>query len=160
MIRLVLAFLLSLTATWPITAAEAPRQPGPVDAIQAIYVAYRGATLGGPALRQVYSARLTRLIAADEAATPEGEVGTIDWDVFVNGNDWRLGPVTVDLIAQSGDRAEVRARFTNHEQPRENRFDLVREGGRWLVDDIRTTNSQGPWSMVKTLTDAASRPPQ
>lgn len=157
MIRLVLAFALSL-ADVAAHAAEAPRISGPAQAIRAIYAAYEAAGTGEPTLGEVYSARLKALVAADEAATPDGEVGTIDWDVFVAGNDFQLADVAVDQVSQADDRAVVRARFTNHGQPRENLFDMVREGGRWLIDDIRTTNAQGPWSMARTLQEAAARP--
>jgi hypothetical protein len=35
------------------------------------------------------------LIDADEKATPKGDAGTIDWDVFVNGNDWDIKNLTI-----------------------------------------------------------------
>lgn len=140
--------------------ADEPRRPGPVDALRVIYDGYRSNPTTGPEISGVYSARLQALIDADEAATPDGEVGAIDWDVFIGGNAWEISRVRLDIVAQSSERAVVRARFTNFRQPKDIAFDMVRENGQWLIDDIRTTNSQGPWSMVKTLTDAAVRQPQ
>ena len=31
-------------------------------------------------------------------------------------------------------------------------FDLVREGGRWLVDDVQSLKPGGRWTMSKILT--------
>ncbi|WP_216074934.1 hypothetical protein, partial [Acinetobacter baumannii] len=79
--------------------------------IVAIYDGYRNAQ-PGPNLGPIYGDRLQALVDADRAATPDGEVGTIDWDVFVDGNDVALGAVAAALVSQDGDNAVVRARFT------------------------------------------------
>jgi hypothetical protein len=145
-VALLLAFVLCATP------ALAQDRNDPVGLIQSIYKTYQ---TDDPGLPHVYSRRLQALVDADEKNTPEGEVGRLDWDVFVDGNDWRISKLQVTLAAQSGDRAQVRASFDNHGKPRRIVFDLVRENGRWLIDDIRSMKdaawSKPLWTMSKVL---------
>ena len=55
--------------------------------ITAIYKTYETDKAGLP---HVYSKRLQALIDKDDKETPEGMVGRIDWDVFI---DWRISPL-------------------------------------------------------------------
>lgn len=147
--RLILSLALSLWA-WPV-AAEPPSEPA--EMIAKIYDAYQAAA-GGPDLGQVYSSRLQGLIDADKLATPEGEAGRLDWDVFVDGNDWTITGLKVTPVSEEAEHAQVRASFKNHSEPREILFDLVREDGRWLVDDVQSVRQGGRWTMSKILTGA------
>jgi len=102
----------------------------------------------------VFSQRLRALLEADRKATPDGEVGRLDWDVFVNGNDFVLSKVKVALLAKSVTQATVQAHFDNHRQPQAITFDLVREDGAWRIDEVRSTRSGARWTMSKILTGA------
>lgn len=94
------------------------------------------------------------LIDADEKATPKGDAGTIDWDVFVNGNDWDIKNLTIALVSKSAARAQVRAQFISF-KPHDILFDLVREDGRWFIDDISETRvGSNRWTMSKILVHA------
>ena len=127
--------------------------------IKAIYKTYTENTpsLGGdpaiPGLPHIYSKRLQALIDKDEKETPEGMVGRIDWDVFVDGQDWKLTELKIALVSKSADRAQVRATFKNFGQPSNMLFDLVREEGDWRVDDVEKTLPPR-WTMSKILLDA------
>ena len=67
---------------------ELPQADGdPVSLIAAVYASYEK---GEPELSDLYSRRLQALIDKDEKETPEGMVGRIDWDVFVDSQDWKL----------------------------------------------------------------------
>ncbi|MBN8943985.1 MAG: DUF3828 domain-containing protein [Rhizobiales bacterium] len=154
MLRFILAVGLGLVCS----AAQAETRPDPVARIVAIYDGYRHAQ-PGPDLGPIYGDRLQGLLDADRAATPDGEVGTIDWDVFVDGNDVELGAVAAVLVSLDGDNAVVRARFTNHGQPSDLSFDLVFEHGGWRVADIKTERQGVPWSMAKVLADALAALP-
>ncbi len=101
----------------------------PLALITDIYKTYQGDT-DHPGYANVYSRRLQALIDADEKATPKGEAGTIDWDVFVNGNDWALSKLTITLVSKSAAQAQVRAQFYNFKDPHNLRFKLLREDGR------------------------------
>jgi hypothetical protein len=40
-------------------------------------------------------------------------VGRIDWDVFVDGQDWKLSDLKITPVSQSATQADIRATFTN-----------------------------------------------
>jgi hypothetical protein len=136
-------------------AAPARAQPAddPVALITAIYKVYQSSS-DNPGYENPYSKRLQALLDADAKATPKGDSGTIDWDVFVNGNDWELTNLRITLERKSATRAEVRARFNNFKEPEDMLFSLIREDGRWVVDDIAATKKGGRWTMSKILTHA------
>jgi Protein of unknown function (DUF3828) len=96
-----------------------------------------------------------QLLDADRKTTPEGEVGKIDWDVFVDGQEWKLSELNVTLVSEAADHAQVSAKFNNFAEPKQILFDLVREDGRWLVDDVQSTTKGERWTMSKVLTGAA-----
>jgi hypothetical protein len=128
--RLVLALVLIALGGAPATAA-----PGddPVTLIAAIYKTYTDIAPGEPGtpgLASVYSKRLQALIDKDASETPEGMVGRIDWDVFIDGQDWRLTDLDIKQVSRDAETAEVRVKFKNFGEPRNLLFDLVREGGR------------------------------
>jgi hypothetical protein len=148
--RIVLALLLALAFDpGAARAAKAAIDSDPVSLIEAIYKTYE---TDSPGLPHIYSKRLQALIDKDEKETPEGDVGRIDWDVFVDGQDWKLTELKIALVSKSADKAEVRATFKNFGEPSNMLFDLVREDGRWRVDDVAKTIPPR-WTMSKILLD-------
>ena len=154
--QILLAFLLAsaLGAASP----PAPVDSDPVRLIEAIYKTYAENTpsLGGkaePGLPHIYSRRLQALVDKDEKETPEGMVGRIDWDVFIDGQDWQLTELKIALVSKSATHAKVRATFKNFDHPSNMLFDLLLEDGHWRVDDIEKTLPPG-WTMSKILMDA------
>ena len=153
-ILLMLLLAIALGAGSP----HSPADSDPVKLITAIYETYQKNTpeLGGggePGLPHVYSKRLQGLVDKDAKETPQGMVGRIDWDVFVNGQDWKLSELKITLVSKTADRAQIRASFKNFGDANNILFDLVRENGAWRVDDVQNTLPPR-WSMSKILTDA------
>jgi hypothetical protein len=147
--RIVLAFLFAI-GLGADAARAAAFDSDPVSLIKAIYKTYEE---DRPQPKHIYSKRLQALIDKDEKETPEGMVGRIDWDVFVDGEDWKLTELKITLVSKSADKGQVRATFKNFDQPSNMLFDLVREGGRWRVDDV-TKTLPPRWTMSKILLDA------
>jgi hypothetical protein len=108
---------------------------------------------GTPEVEGVYSKRLQALLDKDTKETPEGEVGRIDWDVFVDGQDWQLTELKIVPVSKEATRAEVRATFKNFDEPRDLLYSLVLEDGHWRIDDIQET-LKPRWTMSKILLDA------
>ncbi len=133
-------------------AGAAVPDSDPVSLIKAIYATYT-ADNDNPGLPHVYSKRLQALVDKDEKETPEGEVGRIDWDVFVDGKDWKLTELKIALVSKSDGTAQVRATFKNFGEPCNQLFDLVREEGHWRIDDVVKTIPPR-WTMSKILLDA------
>jgi len=151
--RLVAVVLLAvaLGAASPLGDADGE----PVALITAIYQTYTDIAPGEdsvPDVQGVYSKRLQALVDKDEKQTPEGEVGRIDWDLFVDGQDWQLTELKIVLVSQSATQAEVRATFKNFDEPRDILYSLVLEDGRWRIDDIQET-LKPRWTMSKILQD-------
>lgn len=152
--RLVFAVILAVALG---AAAQAPAPDSdPVSLIKAIYKTYETDDPGQP---NVYSKRLQALVDKDERETPEGEVGRIDWDVFIDGQDWKLTGLKIALVAKSAARAQVRATFKNFDHPCDMLFDLVLEDGHWRVDEV-TKTLKPRWTMSKILTDAPDAFPE
>jgi len=62
--------------------------------------------------------------------------------------------LTITLVSKSAAHAQVRARFISF-KPHDLLFDLVREDGRWFIDDISETKlGSNRWTMSKILTHA------
>jgi hypothetical protein len=104
----------------------------PVALLTAIYKTYTDIGPGEdgvPELSGVYSKRLQALIDKDEKETPEGDVGRIDWDLFVDGQDWQLTELKIVPALKEATRAEVRATFNNFGEPRDILYTLVLENG-------------------------------
>jgi hypothetical protein len=147
--RLALALFFALCGTF----AHAQATDDPVVLITDIYKTYQG-DAAHPSYANPYSRRLQALLDADEKATPKGDAGTIDWDVFVNGNDWDIKNLIIALVSKSTTHAQVRAQFISF-KPHDILFDLVREDGRWFIDDISETKvGSNRWTMSKILTHA------
>lgn len=128
----------------------------PVDLITAIYQTYTDIAPGEdsvPDVQGVYSKRLQALIDKDAKETPEGEVGRMDWDPFVDGQDWQLTGLKIVPVSKEATQAEVRATFKNFDEPRDIVYSLVLEDGHWRIDDIEET-LKPRWTMSKILSDA------
>ena len=142
-------FVLSFTA-----GAPAQTQPDPAAYVRAIYAGYEHDKPVAWYARS-YSARLRKLIDADQqAAHKEGDAGHFDWDPIINAQDWKLSGLKVTLVSKSSDVAAiVDAAFVNIGSKQRMRFTLVRENGKWAIDDIQALE-KARWTMSKVLTDA------
>jgi len=134
-------------------AASAQSQADPVADIRAIYARYQHNN--PPAWYDLnYSARLRKLVASDQKeAKANGDAGKFDWDPIINGQDWKLSGLKVTLVSHDGDGAVVDAKFRNLGTDQDIRFILVRENGKWAIDDIQSVNKPR-WSMSKILEGA------
>jgi hypothetical protein len=143
-------FALILATMLGAAAAHAQPDADSLSFIKAIYQTYNG-TEGG--LPHMYSRRLQALVDKDTKETPDGYVGRIDWDVFVNAQDTQLTELKIVLVSKSATTAQVRATFKNFDSPSNILFDLVRENGHWRIDEIQET-LKPRWIMSKILSDA------
>lgn len=142
------AFLL-LLCVGDAALADAPTEPATV-----VRALYRGYERDKPMQleKQPFSPRMRKLLAADKAYA-KGEVGRLDFDPIVNGQDWKISDLTVTLVSQAPDKAEATAKFSNLGEAQDLRYDLVRSNGRWLIDDI-SSRTKPRWTMSKILAGA------
>ncbi len=98
----------------------------------------------------IYSRRLRALMDEDKRRA-KGEVGCIEFDFWINGQDSQLKNVTVTSRAVPGkdDRRIVTATFTNF-RPQQNEFEFQRVDGKWLIDEVRSLRGE-KWVLSKIL---------
>jgi hypothetical protein len=92
------------------------------------------------------------LIAAVYASYEKGEP-KLYWDVFVDGQDWKLSALKITPVSQSATQADIRATFKNFGDPRDILISLLLEDGQWRTDEIQET-LKPRWTMSKILLDA------
>ena len=97
----------------------------------------------------IYSARLAKLIR-DDRRKAKGEVGCLEILFWVNGQDYVISDLTVTSADQGPDRKTVTAKFMNIDRREEIRFDFLRNGRRWLLDEVHST-SVTPWTLSEIL---------
>jgi hypothetical protein len=144
------------------TAAGAQAVRGVEDPrafVEQFYAAYETYPNGPEWPAFAYSDRLRALFEAYETWTADHEdlVGALDFDWWVNAQEWELSDVRVTESRPSANRRVVAARFSNAGRPDEVRFLFVREGSRWYLDDAieGTGRGDGGWTLSALLRERA-----
>jgi len=128
----------------PLLADAANADPAAKAFLEKIYAAYKGKSSKGVSLdsdakmRSYFEPSLAALMIKDrKAAAKSGDVGALDGDPFVNGQDWEIaGPVDVSVEDITPDRAKATAKFTNIKMPQTVLYDLVKLKDGWRIADI------------------------
>jgi hypothetical protein len=99
----------------------------------------------------IYTPRLKALFVRDERWA-KGEVGCLDLDFWVNGQDWELKNVRITSSDAKGrpDRRTIIANFLNIGQANEIHFEFQNIQGKWLLDEVRCVRG-GVWTLSKLL---------
>ncbi len=92
------------------------------------------------------TAALNALYDADLEAAG-GEIGAVDFDPFINGQDWGLTELKIGTAKIDGDKATVDVTFKNFEIANSLTYDLVNEDG-WKVDNVSSTSGDVQYSLV------------
>ena len=148
--------LAALLAAATAAASEAPRGVSDPRAFVArTYADYaQGSNAAIPAPVRAYSPRLAALFEAYERDLGGGDlVGSLDFDWWVNAQDWRLADIAVTEAADGSDRRIVTARWRNYDRADSSRFLFVRENDRWLLDDVVNGSGGGGdgWTLSALL---------
>lgn len=97
----------------------------------------------------IYTARLAKLFR-DDRRKAKGEVGCLEILFWVNGQDFAIRDLTVTSTDQGADRKIVTAKFMNIDRTEEIRFDFLRNGRRWLLDEVHSASAT-PWTLSEIL---------
>ncbi len=131
---------LGLIAAGPAIAAE----PSAQDFLAAIYARYKGKDAKGvpfgttAEINRLFTPSLARLIDADaKAAAKRGDVGVLDGDPFIDGQDFEVSDVTVDVKESGADKAVGTVKFKNFGKDVVVTHDLVNTKQGWRIDEIR-----------------------
>ena len=143
---------LALLACLALPAQAAPISD-PEAAMRAFYTALEKET---PAPAIPWSARMEALFALDlkEAQAAGDEIGRVDFDYFINGQDGQIAKSVVTAHAVDGapGRRIVVVRFENFDMPQENHFYWQRDAaGAWTLDDVRSFGEDGGFVLSHLL---------
>ncbi|HEV7345805.1 MAG TPA: DUF3828 domain-containing protein [Devosia sp.] len=105
---------------------------------------------------QFRSAALQDLYDTDAELTPEGEMGAISFDPYIDGQDYDLGELVIGEPAITGDAASVEVSFTNFGEPRSLTYELVLEDDGWKIDDVVSTSPDNPYRLSDIFAEAAA----
>lgn len=96
-----------------------------------------------------WSERMRNELMAMMARSEARNEPILDFDPFVNAQDWEIQSVnvTTDAVAE-GSHAVVRANITNAGFAEDVLYDLVWENGAWRVDNIRNSD----WDLRQIVT--------
>lgn len=143
-----------------LVAGTARADDDAVAAVQAIYnlylIKYARVSDGPKQLDpQYYSARRKRQLAALRKTCKGKDLCLPDTDYFVNGQDYRLTNLQVRPLADPAapaDVAKVDVRFRNFEADDHFVFTMVKEGRRWLIDQMEGGGKETHYTLDDALT--------
>jgi hypothetical protein len=107
--------------------------------LQAFYGQYLDADAGFGDEAAFRSSGLQALYDADAEATRDGEMGALDFDPFIDAQDWEITDLEIGAAGIAGDYASAEVSFKNFGEARTLRYDLAKEDGGWKIDDVAST---------------------
>ena len=141
----------------------------PVAIVNTIYArAAKGKGDGGGAFiienkaakAKYLSKALVALWAKADAHTPKGDVGPVDFDPVTNSQEPDVKSFSVVAEKLEADKAVIAVTIAGRGAPRAKpadntvRYNFVREGGQWKIDDISGASDGEPWSICAMLADS------
>jgi len=121
----------------------------PKALIEALYAGYMPPNEFPPDQAPLQSTRLNGLFEKDQKEA-NGEIGRIDFDPYVNGQDYQLTDLVVGEPYLAGGKAVVKVTFANMGTPQEMGYLLVNEDG-WKVDDVWNTSPEYSYDLLDIL---------
>lgn len=150
LVTLAAGLVLALTSL-----AAAQSYDTPEALIEAFYQPYFDGSLPEDE-SQFRSAALQALYDNDAQITPEGEMGAISFDPYIDGQDYDITDLEIGAAGIAGDYASVDVTFSNFGEPRSLTYELVLEDGGWKVDDVVSTNPDNPYRLSEIFAEAAA----
>jgi hypothetical protein len=123
----------------------------PEALLQSFYAPYLAQDAAFDDESEYFSADLQGLYEADAEATPEGEMGALGFDPFIDGQDWDITALEIGAAQTDGDAAVVVVQFDNFGETRALSYDLVREDGSWKIDDVASTTPGSEYRLSEIL---------
>ncbi len=123
------------------TVGAKAAQPSARSFVEAIYAAYKGKNGKGipldnyAAVRRYFEPTLAALVIKDRKDA-RGEVGTLDFDPFVDAQDWEINAVDVAVSETVADKASATVSFENAGRHTTVVLDLVKLRAGWRIADI------------------------
>jgi Protein of unknown function (DUF3828) len=150
-------------------SAAPPAATDPVAIVTAIYTrAAKGKGDSGGAFvienkaakAKYLSKSLVALWTKADAHTPKGDVGPVDFDPVTNSQEPDVKSFKVVAEKLEAETAVIAVTITGRNTPPRKpadqtvRYDFVRDGGDWKIDDIKGASDGEPWSIRGMLTES------
>src|SRR5438477_5581059 len=121
--------------------------------MKAVYAPYLDAKFDWDKLDETTfrSKDLNALFAAD-LKEANGEVGRIDFDPYVDGQDYDLTDLKIGDATVTGDKATIEVKFKNFDMEEDMVFTLVKEADGWKIDDVNSKGGADPYGLREILT--------
>jgi hypothetical protein len=148
--RAVIIIAALLAALVPHAVRAQPVFDDPAGLVEYAYAPY--ATGAFPEdITELFSPTLKQLWNEMMARSQEFEMPIIDFDPFINAQDYELSELVISDPAIEADRATVGVSFLNFGEPQDLRFTLVRRVEGWKIDDIETIGGEFAWRLSELL---------
>ncbi len=126
----------------------------PRDFLAGIYDAYVGKNGNGitldseQALRRYFEPALAAMIRRDQKeAEARGEAPNLDFDPFVDAQDWDIAAYTIAVTEAGSGKAHATVTFNNANKPTTVAIELGRIGGTWKITDITWPRDDKPGTL-------------
>ena len=126
--------------------------------VTAIYNAYKGKDAKGVPLdneriiRRYFEPTLAAAMAKDQkAAARRNEVGLLDFDPFLDAQDWDVGAFDIAVSDAAAGTAKATVKFVNQGEAMTVVLDLVQVKNDWRVHDITWLHDGKTESLRKTF---------
>jgi hypothetical protein len=104
----------------------------------------------------LHSTGLNALYEKDRQEAADN-ISRIDFDPYVDGQDFQLSDLVVAEPVYVAGRAIVAVSFANFEQPRDMGYVLVKEGEDWKIDDMWSDAGEYSYDLKDILTAPLSQ---
>jgi len=124
-----------------VAAASLLLVAGPAIAAEQTAIAYiqdRYADAPEPGAKARYSPRIDKLWAACLDKEKQSGDPCMDFDIWVNAQDWEIENLEVEQIAADGGKAAILVRFDNFGRRETISYNLLKDENGWVVDEIST----------------------
>lgn len=142
--RIALSLLLLATTAIPAFAFDTPKA-----LLEALYAPYsKGDDFDWSSWDEsvLRSKALNALFAADLKEAGDDE-GRLDFDPYVDGQDYQLSDLKIGDAAITGATAKVEVTFKNIDTAEDLHYTLVQEADGWKIDDVSSDNKDFPYSL-------------
>lgn len=102
------------------------------------------------------SAALQALYDRDADVTPDGELGALSFDPYIDGQDYQITDLEIGAPGIAGDHASADVTFENMGAPKSLTYELVHEGGGWKIDDVVSTTPGSEYRLSQIFASAVA----
>ncbi len=147
--RLALALVALAATIFPAFAYDTPKA-----LLEALYAPYKAgdsfdwSTWDEAKLR---SKELNDLFAKD-LKEANGDMGRLDFDPYIDGQDYVLSDLKIGDATIAGDTAKVEVTFKNMDSAEDLMFTLVKEADGWKIDNVASSSKEYPYDLKAIMT--------